>query len=619
MLRLSISCDRRIRHAEVPTQPTVLGASPECGIQAPFPGVSRRHATVETIGAGVRVTDLGSKNGLRQKGRRHNELTLLAGESVQLGRARLLLEEIDTSDVLIATDTRSRKNATAAADDRETDTVATDGLDSTPAEALRLLRAIEESGLDLAGPRGEVLLDRATRVLGAASLFSLTPAANGPALRHLNGDAPSDTHVSAAALLARQPSQEDVLTLHTEDGVTVIASRLGVPGEAPILVGLLKLTPARLKPWRRDLFAYIAHRLRPATTRPIPNPPRPVAALVLPDGFVRGRSVAMTRLLDQLHAAARSNLDVLILGETGVGKEYVARIIHDSGPTARGPFVAINCAAIPSELLEAELFGVKARVATGVDPRTGLLARAQGGCVFLDEIGDMPATLQAKLLRALQEREVMPIGGHQPEPIEVRVLSSTNKDIIAMVRANQFRPDLYYRLRGLEFVLPPLRSRHEDIPLLALAFADRAAGSHEKDIAGISRRALHLLEAHDWPGNVRELRSEIERAVLLCPDGGTLSSRYFESLRGSPPSSSGTAVSSRAGAPVPQVPVEPAHARHDAKATLAAQVDGVEFRAITVALAATHGNQTAAAKQLGITRNGLALKMKRLGIKNGVV
>jgi DNA-binding NtrC family response regulator/pSer/pThr/pTyr-binding forkhead associated (FHA) protein len=617
MLRLSISCDRRIRHADVPTEPTVLGASPECGIQAPFPGVSRRHARVETVGAGVKVTDLGSKNGLRQKGRRHDELTLLAGDSVQIGRARLLLEEVDTSDVLLGTAPPSRKSTAASAGDGETDTVATDGLDSTPAEALRLLRAIEESGLDLASPQGQLLLERATRVLEATSLFAFTPAANGPALRHVNGAAPSDTHVNAAGLLARQSREEEVLTLLAEDGMTIMASRLGGPGEAPVLAGLLKLTQARLKPWRLDLFAYIAHRLRPSATRPAPNSQRAPAALVVPDGFVQGRSVAMTRLLDQLHAAARSSLDVLILGETGVGKEYVARIIHDSGPTAGGPFVAINCAAIPSELLEAELFGVKARVATGVDPRPGLLARAQGGCVFLDEIGDMPATLQAKLLRALQEREVMPIGGHQPEPIEVRVLSSTNKDIIAMVRASQFRPDLYYRLRGLEFVLPPLRSRHEDIPLLALAFAERAAGTHEKDISGISRRALHLLESHDWPGNVRELRSEIERAVLLCPDGGTLSSRYFESLRGPATPGSGTAVSSPPGAPGPHVPAQPAHERHDAKATLAAQVDGVEFRAITVALAATHGNQTAAARQLGITRNGLALKMKRLGIKNG--
>jgi len=343
-------------------------------------------------------------------------------------------------------------------------------------------------------------------------------------LCHLNGAVPSNGHghVDAAVDLAQHTAGEEVASALAPDNVLVMVSRLGAAREAQVLVGLLTLTVPRLKPWRHDLFAYLAHRLRPIAARRAPAARLDeAAALVLPNGFVRGRSEAMSRLLDQLQAAARSDLDVLILGETGVGKEYVARIIHDSGPTARGPVVAINCAAIPSELLEAELFGVKARVATGVDARTGLLTRAQGGCVFLDEIGDMPATLQAKLLRALQE----------PEPIHVRVLSSTNKDLTTMVRGNHFRPDLYYRLRGLEFVLPPLRNRLEDIALLALAFAHRAAESHRKDVAGISRRALDLLEAHDGPGNVRELRSEIERAVLLCPDGGTLSSRYFESLR----------------------------------------------------------------------------------------
>ena len=648
MLRLTTTHDHNVRQADLPAEATELGASPDCGIHVPFPGVSRKHARVEPVAGGIKVIDLGSKNGLRQKGRRLNEVTLLPGQSVHLGRARLTLEEVDTSDTILGGAHRMRPLTSDAKDeggrDSDTDTVATDGLDSTPGEALRLLREVEESGVDLAGPHGNELLDRATRILGAISLFTFTPSVGGPALRHLNGAVPSDAQIQIAVALALGSSDEEVVSGLSADGMTVLVNRLGVRREDPVLVALLglgvsmtegkqipvdagsvrpqglrPLPQPRLKPWRRDLFAYIAHRLRPAAARKTPAAKTGTSvALVLPEGFVRGRSEAMTRLLGQLHAAARSDLDVLILGETGVGKEYVARIIHHSGPTAAGPFVAINCAAIPSELLEAELFGVKARVATGVDARTGLLTRAQGGCVFLDEIGDMPGALQAKLLRALQEREVMPIGGHHPEPIQVRVLSSTNKDLTALVRSNHFRPDLYYRLRGLEFVLPPLRDRREDVALLALAFADRAALSHKKDIAGISRRALDLLEAHDWPGNVRELRSEIERAVLLCPDGGTLSSGYFESLRRAvrPGAIDAAGFGDHSITPASAPPVSSAPPQKHAAASLASQVDEVETRAIKEALDATHGNRTAAAKRLGITRNGLAMMMKRLGITN---
>jgi len=613
MLRLTTTHEHQVRQADLPGEATELGAAIECGIHLPFPGVSRRHARIEPVPGGVRLIDLGSKNGLRQKGRRLHEVTLQLGDSVHLGRARLTLEEVETSDVLLAGPTRASGRVAVSEREDDTDTVASGGADSTPGEALRLLREIETSGVELSGAAGKDLLDRATRVMSALSLFVFTLSDRGVALRQVFGAAPSTEQIDAAGELATRAHDEEVVSVRIAEEACLLICRLGAAPEAPTLGAVLSSTGSQLKQWRRDLFGYVAHRLRPissrkpATTRAPGNTP-----LILPDGFVRGRSPATLRLLDQLQAAARSDLDVVILGETGTGKEYVARIIHDSGPTARGPFVAINCAAIPSELLEAELFGVKARIATGVDPRPGLLTRAAGGCVFLDEIGDMPQTLQAKLLRALQEREVMPIGAHQPEPIHVRVLSSTNQDLTAMVRGGRFRADLYFRLRGLEFSLPPLRERVEDVALLALAFTERAANSHGKEIAGISRRALSILEAHDWPGNVRELRSEIERAVLLCPDGGTLSSRCFESLRvgvnpGDAPGPHHDDLKTLSDTPVPPKPA-PGHP------TLAARVDELEVRAIVEALAATHGNRTAAAQRLGITRNGLALKMKRLGI-----
>jgi DNA-binding NtrC family response regulator len=614
MLRLSATHDEKIRLADVPAGATELGASPDCGIHIPFPGVSRRHARVEPVPDGLRLVDLGSKNGLRQKGRRLPELTLRPGDSVTLGRARLTLESVDTSDALLAERARRRPATPQGREpEADTDTVASEQSGRTPPDALRLLREIERAGTDLAGENGRDLLERAAQLLGATSLFTASRASQGVALHRLSGSAPPDEATLAKAFeIAAEASDEEAASGTIGGARSMIVCRMGNTDDAPIFAAVLPSPRRHLDPWRRDLLSYLAHRLQTAAVvkRPPPSKNLGPAALVLPSGFVRGRAAATLRLMSQLQAAIRSTLDVLILGETGTGKEYVARIIHDSGPTARGPFVAINCAAIPSELLEAELFGVKARVATGVDPRPGLLTRAAGGSVFLDEIGDMPEALQAKLLRALQEREVMPVGAHQPEPIQVRVLSSTNKDLTAMVRAHGFRADLYFRLRGLEFTIPPLRERVEDIAPLALAFAERAALTHDKEIAGISRRALNLIEGHDWPGNVRELRSEIERAVLLCPGGGTLSSQFFESLR-RPEDGGGAAASDPPDLPPRTTGVLPVRA---SVTTLAHRVADVETQAIREALTASRGNRAEAARALGITRNGLALKIKRLRI-----
>ena len=610
MLRISTIHDGLVRYVDFPLSSVDAGASSACGIHLPFPGISRRHARVEPLADGVRLIDLDSKNGLRQNGRRLPEVVLRVGESVQLGRARLRLERVDTSDVVLAETSgvgAARRSHHSAPN---TDTVASDGLESTPGEAMRLVREIELLGGIPEQANG--LLERATRVLGASSLFVFNASPAGVYLLRLVGATPSSDVLDASARAAHGTMEDGHVSTFVEPSTAILTAR--VQAEPLIAVAaVLESESSSVRHWRRDLFEFVALRLRPSKRRePVRIEPARVD-LVLPDGFVTGRAPATIALLDQLRAAARSPLDVLILGATGAGKEYVARIIHDSGRTARGPFVAINCAAIPAELLEAELFGVKARVATGVDPRPGLLTSAQGGTVLLDEIGDMPEALQAKLLRALQEREVMPIGALRPEPIQVRVLSSTNRELPALVREGRFRADLYFRLRGLEVHVPPLRDRIPDIGVLAMAFADRAAQAHGKEILGLSKKALGLLQSHDWPGNIRELRSEIERAVLMCPDGGTLSSRYFESLI---PRNSRSAASAPEPARVdePSAPVQADVPGKIARPTLAQQVDALETRAIQEAMERAHGNQSRAARALGITRNGLALKMKRLGI-----
>jgi len=352
-----------------------------------------------------------------------------------------------------------------------------------------------------------------------------------------------------------------------------------------------------------------------STAQPPPEPARAERTLVFPPEFVTGESESMRHLCAQIGATVRSHLDVLLLGETGTGKELFARMIHASGPTAKGPFVAINCAAIPAELLEAQLFGVEARVATGVDPRVGLFVKAEGGSIFLDEIGELPQPLQPKLLRVLQEREVLAVGAHAPRRIRLRVISASNRELEREVRHARFRADLYYRLRGLQFHLPPLRHRREDIPALVARFVAQSAAEHDKHLAGVSRKALDLLRAYAWPGNVRELRSEIDRAVLLADDGATLTSEHFGGVRWHLErmgKESGEVAIARGSQPIDALP-----AASENPYDLAAARDAVERRLIREALAETGGNQSRAAKLLGVTRNGLALKAKRLGIPIG--
>jgi DNA-binding NtrC family response regulator len=225
----------------------------------------------------------------------------------------------------------------------------------------------------------------------------------------------------------------------------------------------------------------------------------------------------MKTVLEQVAEVAASNATVLLLGESGTGKELVARAIHWHGPRAGGPFVAVNCAAIPDTLLESELFGHEKGSFTGATQRRrGLVAEADGGTLFLDEIAEMPLTLQPKVLRVLQDRMVRPVGGREETVVDVRVISATNRDLHDLVRAGRFREDLYYRLAVIPIRLPSLRERPEDISLLAAHFLERAAATLGKRIEGFDEEATAWLAQHRWPGNVRELENVVERAVTLA-------------------------------------------------------------------------------------------------------
>jgi transcriptional regulator with GAF, ATPase, and Fis domain len=236
------------------------------------------------------------------------------------------------------------------------------------------------------------------------------------------------------------------------------------------------------------------------------------------DRLMVGDSPKMQRVIDLVARVADSQANVLIRGESGTGKEMVARLIHGNSPRKDGPFVAINCAALPETLLESELFGIERGVATGVEARPGKFELAKGGTVFLDEVGDIPLALQAKLLRVLQEREIEKLGGRRRIPIDVRILSATHRDLEQMIEKVEFRQDLYYRLKVVEIVLPPLRERKDDIPKLVRFFLDKYGKREGLHDVRITQDALQKIMRYPFPGNVRELENLIEGALALTTD-----------------------------------------------------------------------------------------------------
>ncbi|MBI5837332.1 MAG: sigma-54-dependent Fis family transcriptional regulator [Candidatus Eisenbacteria bacterium] len=230
-----------------------------------------------------------------------------------------------------------------------------------------------------------------------------------------------------------------------------------------------------------------------------------------------GNDPALRAVLEQLPALARSRATALVLGESGTGKELVARALHDLGPRAEGPWVSVNCAAVPEGLLESELFGYEKGAFTGAGGRhPGRFEQAHGGTLLLDEISEISPALQAKLLRVLQEREFYRLGGAEPVRVDVRVVATSNRDVPAMIARGAFRADLFYRLNVVTVTLPPLRQRAGDIPLLASHFVARVAAESGRDVRAVSPEALEGLQRHAWPGNIRELRNAVERAVVFA-------------------------------------------------------------------------------------------------------
>jgi two-component system response regulator PilR (NtrC family) len=314
-----------------------------------------------------------------------------------------------------------------------------------------------------------------------------------------------------------------------------------------------------------------------------------------------GHSEIMEQLREMIARVARSQAPVHIYGESGTGKELVARLIHESGARNEGPFVAVNCGAIPTELMESELFGHKRGSFTGaVSDKKGLIQSAEGGTLFLDEVADLPLHMQVKLLRVVQEKTLRPIGESREETIDVRILSATHKNLGELIGQGLFREDLFYRINVIELRVPALRERRADIPEIAEAVLQRLGRRANMDAPELAADAIELLQDYPFPGNVRELENVLERALTLCADG-IIAADHIK-LRGAPRLS--------------VTEVTPAASQEDlGGGALGDKLEDMERDAIVKALEKTRYNKTAAAKLLGMSFRALRYRVKKLGIE----
>ena len=415
-----------------------------------------------------------------------------------------------------------------------------------------------------------------------------------------------ESRPGAGVARAQQGSWSVVLidTEFADDAALELIGRLAASGQAVALMARtpsLRTTLEAMDRGARDVLPFPpdAMKLRELVMRchrvSARSTPVVVPASETAESIV-GESARMLDAFKMIARVSKSTATVLVRGESGTGKELVARTIHERSMRCKGPFVAVNCAAIPENLLESELFGHEKGAFTGaIGRRIGRFERATGGTLFLDEIGDMSLPLQAKILRVLQEREVERVGGSSPVPVDVRLIAATHRDLDKDVRSGRFREDLFYRLAVVSVQLPPLRARGDDLRVLAEHYLQRYAQEYSRPVHSISSEALAALRSYGWPGNVRQLRNVIESAVLLA-DGDTLLPFHL------PPEVLEPEVA-------PDVP--------ETAASLVT-LSELEKRHIQKVLAVSGGQMNVAAEILGIHRNTLRRKLAEYGIAAGV-
>jgi len=554
-----------------------VGSASDADIHLEAAGLSRRHARLRVLAdGGVVIADLGSKNGTLVAGRRVREIAVSGITVVAFGSVKALLQPADAAQerVLLEPPAGESKPPRGEGPAAVGHGLTTDGLQ--PVE--RLAESLEELLLPmLLGLAGSV--EETAQALVHRWIAEL-PLGRVEILRVPQEASRGEALVAAASTAQPVPKATVGLDVQGPGGWLL---RLRAPGSAALgaLIPLFRLALSLLalgeeRPRR--------HMKTSGTVEPS-APPSPQPA---------GLSPETSRLYRQTGKVARGDVPVLILGESGSGKEVLARWVHARSRRARGPFLAVNCAALPRELLEAELFGIEKGVATGVEARPGLLERGSGGTVFLDEVGDMAAETQAKVLRVLESTSLYRVGGRAPVAIDVRFVAATNRDLETLVEEGGFRRDLYHRLAAFEVKLPPLRERRAEIPSLAAQFFHREIEKSGVASPGITRAALGALVRYAWPGNIREMQNEIAKATLLLERGEALDLQHLSERVRRPPDG-GT------GSPA-------------AALTLEETVLRAEREAFAVALAAAEGDAARAMELLGVSRTTWYRKLKELGL-----
>ncbi|HVV87506.1 MAG TPA: sigma 54-interacting transcriptional regulator [Kofleriaceae bacterium] len=534
-------------------QEVTFGRSRGATISVDHEKVSRMHARLRRDGDALTVEDLGSRNGTRVNGERiEAATTVVAGDEIGLGPLTIVVNR----------QSRARRVQRGVADHATLEQRLAAELD----RAMRYRRPVALAMVRLTG--ADAAVDAAAERLvdavrpmdlvaefGGSELAVLLPElSRADAMRELDRLAGEAHDVGATATWAVAVAPED----GQERDLLIAAARDG------------------LRSSRRG---------------------RPAGAAADGGGDLVIADATMRRIYQLVDRIATTGLTVLILGETGVGKEVVAEAIHRRSGRAAGPLVKLNCAAVAESLLEAELFGHEKGAFTGADRRRiGYFEAASGGTLFLDEIGEMPSELQAKLLRVLERKAVTRIGGTAEVPVDVRVVVATHRDLDADSKSGRFRQDLYYRIAGFTLVVPPLRDRKAEIVPLAEQFAARFAAELGVPTPAITDAAQAALVAYDWPGNIRELKNAIDRALVLAGDGPItpveLPDKVFAVARED----------------------EPAAAEPGARG-VRSKLAEVERTAIAAALDECGGNQTHAARKLGLSRRALIYKMERYGFK----
>ncbi|MEM8931829.1 MAG: sigma 54-interacting transcriptional regulator [Acidobacteriota bacterium] len=567
----------------------VVGSSRSADIVLALPGVSRQHARIDVADNEIRLSDLRSKNGTYVDDQKIEVASLHLGDRVRFGPMALTVTSMDPEDGALGLELDLPAESVTRGERTIDSTLMVEAAPSNAATVELLITVVDL--LTLPRPDLHEVAER------------LRAALDAEAVALVEGRSPTrqPTVVAAAGTVGELPTLDALVGGSSADGLTA-----ALQPTADAFIGWLAWSRDGCRPSRilLDACGRLVRRLAGEAADDdlgVGDRAAEPAELDLPEGIVRGRSPDMLALYQHMTSIARTDVPVLVLGETGVGKEHIARTLHRSSDRRAQPFVAVNCAAIPAELLEAEMFGIAKGVATGVDARPGCFRQANGGTLFLDEVGDLPLALQAKLLRVLQDGQVQPVGA-EPVTVDVRIVAATNVDLDDHREAGRFRSDLYFRLAGFELEVPPLRRRPDDLAPLIAHFLERFGHEAGKPIRGLSIKALRLLTAYRWPGNVRELEHEIRRlAFRSIPrqaiDSTLLSPRILHAVTADPEAGLDTLD------------------RPDGRGlSLDQRLDTLQTRLIRRALAATAGNQTRAADVLGISRSGLIKRMKRLGI-----